>query len=649
VIINTTILGAYARMLDVPLAALEQAFAALGLADDLPAAEHAYASVRARAAAPDAAAASASLTDIATGATAAPVMPLPEHRADLPVTLRTGTWSTQLPRYRNYGKHGNSGDPAAPCNLACPAGNDVVGFIQALKNDGLAPAAAILLRTQPLPSVCGRVCPAPCMTAGNRDAFAGAFNIRGLERWIGDQAAFAPTPMAQPAPRRFAVAGGGPAGLSAAYQLALRGHAVTIFEAGPALGGVLRTGIPAFRLAPPDLQRDLDRLLALGVQARCNRPLDAGALERLRAEYDAVIVCTGFGAATALDVPGAGLPGVEQGLPFLDRVKRGGVKVHGQVVVIGGGNTAIDCARSALRCGAAGVRLAYRRGREEMPAIREEIDAAEQEGMRLLPLRQPLAFTGDAGASRLTGVVLAEVELGAPDASGRRRPTVTQRSATLACDRVLLALGQAEGLAWLPSAWQVRDGRAWADGQPLAVWFAGDCASADGTVTHAIGNGRRSALMALASLERLESGLEDSARAASPASSAALASAAPKSVTPGEIRFSHFGVAPPHRDRELPLAARLAGFDEVNLGLAGPDEADRCFSCGRCTQCDNCLIYCPDGVIYRSDAGPPYTTPYTIDADYCKGCGMCVAECPRDAMEMVEKGRGEENRAGENA
>jgi NADPH-dependent glutamate synthase beta subunit-like oxidoreductase/ferredoxin len=405
--------------------------------------------------------------------------------------------------------------------------------------------------------------------------------------------------------------------LSAAYQLALNGHAVTIFEAGPALGGVLRNGIPAFRLPQKELQRDLDRVLALGVQARCDSPLDATALARLRDEYDAVIVCTGFGAATALDVPGAALPGIEQGLPFLDRAKHGGLEVRGQVVVVGGGNTAIDCVRSALRCGAASVKLVYRRVREDMPAIDEEIIAAEQEGMRLLPQRQPVAFTGDA---HVTGIVLAEVELGAPDASGRRRPVVTQRTSTLACEKVLLALGQADGLQWLPSAWRVRDGRAWDNDVALPVWFAGDCASADGTVTHAVGNGRRVALAALAALDQESSAGADT-------------TAEPSPVTPAQIRFSHFGVAPPHLDRELPLTTRLAGFAEVNLGLAGPDEADRCFSCGHCTLCDTCLIYCPDGVIYRAAAG------YVIDGDYCKGCGMCVAECPRDAMDMVEKSR----------
>ncbi|MBL8490323.1 MAG: FAD-dependent oxidoreductase, partial [Rhodocyclaceae bacterium] len=223
VIINTTILGAYARLLGISLAALDRAYALLGLESDLAAAEHAFAALKFRepAVAPDVAE--------SAGLPVPPaVMPMGQHSADIPAALKTGTWSNLAPRYR---------EQAAPCNLACPAGNDVVAFIQALKHGGVEEAAGILLRTQPLPSVCGRVCPAPCMTHCNRAAFDGTVNIRGLERWIGDHASLELAHGTPAVRRRFAVVGGGPAGLSAAYQLALRGHAVTIFEAGPALGG----------------------------------------------------------------------------------------------------------------------------------------------------------------------------------------------------------------------------------------------------------------------------------------------------------------------------------------------------------------------------------------------------------------------------
>jgi 2-oxoacid:acceptor oxidoreductase gamma subunit (pyruvate/2-ketoisovalerate family) len=601
VIINTTIIGAYLRLLGLPLSLLQDVFASLGLSGDLAAAAQAYQAVRIQE--PSAGAYDGQLA-AATPAESSEVFPIGAEAQDIPIDLRTGLWSNQSPSYQRY---------TAPCNAACPAGNDIVGFIQALKNGGPEAAAAILLRTQALPSVCGRVCPAPCMNDCNRKSFDGAVNIRSLERWIADHAAFSLPRQAGGTPRNFAVVGGGPAGLSAAYQLALRGHLATIYEAAPELGGVLRYGIPAFRLPLEVLDRDLARILALGVSAVCGKPVTREDLARLTREHDALLICTGLGGAHELGVTGEELPGVEQGLPFLERVKSSGEKVTGHVVVVGGGNSAIDCARSALRCGADSVRVVYRRGREDMPAIEEEIAEAEREGIRLMTRRQPVSCTG---TDRVTGVLLAEVEAGAPDASGRRQPLVTDRSSLLPCDRVLLALGQGSGLELLPPEWQVRDGRAWQGESPLNVWFAGDCCSGEGTVTHAIGNGRRAATALLAELDR---GAEQEGAGVS------------QVVAPAQIRFSHFEVDPPGKDRHLPLAQGRASFEEFNLGLAGPEEAGRCFSCGQCTQCDTCLVYCPDGIIYRSGE------EYQVDLEHCKGCGMCVAECPRCAMEMQEK------------
>ncbi|GFO63175.1 FAD-dependent oxidoreductase [Geomonas paludis] len=608
VIVNTTIVGAYARILGLPLQLLEEVYASFGVPGDLAAARLAHERVRIQEASAD----GASPENAAPQAPGqAVVAPLTAPAQDFPIELRTGLWSNQSPSYCRY---------TPPCNAACPAGNDIVGFVQALKEQGPEAAAAILLRTQALPSVCGRVCPAPCMNHCNREAFDGAVNIRSLERWIADNSQVVLPKLAALRPRRVAVVGGGPAGLSAAYQLALRGHGVTIYEAAPALGGVLRYGIPAFRLPLDVLDRDLSRILDLGVKARCGERLGPAELSRLAAEYDSVIVCTGFGAPHQLAVPGEELAGVEQGLPFLDRVKAGSESVSGHVVVVGGGNSAIDCARSALRLGAASVRLVYRRSRQDMPAIDEEIAEAEQEGVRLMTRRQPVRCLG---SGRVAALVLAEVEQGAPDASGRCRPVVTERTTELPCDRVLLALGQQDGLEpLLPARWKVDAGRAWSEGQALSVFFAGDCATGEGTVTHAIGNGHRAALRALAALEGEEAEELEGDREAG---------ATQRVVAPAQIRFSHFEPDPPGRDRHLPLNQARAGFQEFNQGLAGPAEAERCFSCGQCTSCDTCLVYCPDGIIYRAQDG------YRIDLDHCKGCGMCVAECPRSAMEMKDK------------
>ncbi len=609
VIINTTLVGAYARLLDLPFAVLEKVYTRMGLSDDLAAAEEAYQKVQIRQPVNG-------MTEVPVGGELAislpTVKPQTEHAEDIPTQLKTGNWSTQLPGYEDY---------VAPCNSACPAGNDVVGFIQALKKSGNDAAAEILLRTQALPSVCGRVCPAPCMSECNRRQMDGAINIRSLERWISDHAAFHPQAQEADQPYALAVVGGGPAGLSAAYQLALRGHQVTIFEKEEKLGGVLRYGIPVYRLPEDALQRDLERILSLGIELQNNHPVDTLEMERLNEKFDAVIVSKGFSDAYTLAAAGESLSGIEQGLSFLARSREGEakVKLSGDLVVIGGGNTAIDCARTALRSGASSVKLVYRRSRAEMPAIAEEIEDAIREGVQLLPLRQPVAFRG---VGQVAGIVLAEVELGKADADGRRRPLVTERTTELACSRVLLALGQENELDLLPETWQVRDAQAWSGDEPLNIWFAGDCATADGTVTHAIGNGRRAAMAALASLNGTKP-------AAAQLQQAAL-------VAPAQIRFSHFPILAPHQDRHKPLEEVRKSFEEVNLGLSGTAEAERCFSCGRCTQCDTCLVYCPDGVISRCDDG------YRIDEEYCKGCGICVAECPRRAMDLNDKASGKE-------
>ena len=608
VIVNTAMVGAYARLLGIGWEAVQRTFAWHELEDDLGAARDAFDAVAERPASPRAAA------PARPHAPAAGVLAVTEHVRDLPTPVQTGSWRTQLPRYTAH---------AAPCQIACPAGNDVRGFIQALSGESLAAAARVLLRTQALPSVCGRVCPAPCMEACNRTSYDGAVHVRGLERWIGDHAALEvqrPAPPERGAPGaagaeskgarrwRVAVVGGGPAGLSAAFALAGLGHAVELLEAEPRLGGVLRTGIPTYRLPEAALDRDLARILALGVSARCGERVGPADLARLAGEHDGVVVATGLSRPAELELAGspARLEGVAQGLEFLHQVRDGRPPaLGGHVVVVGGGNTAVDCARTALRCGADRVTIVYRRSRADMPAIRAEVDEALEEGVSLLPLLQPLRLVG---SGRVEGLELAEVVLGAPDASGRPRPTLGAGRTLLACDRVLLALGQSA------------DGTLVPQGDRGNVWLAGDLAAAAGTVSHAIGHGRRVAELMLARLEGRP--------APEPISPGEV-------VTPAQVRFSYFTPGRPHREGRLPAGQRRAGWDEVNAGLRGTQEARRCFSCGSCTSCDTCLLSCPEGIIRRCDHGGGYA----IDDRYCKGCGMCVAECPRRAMEIAPDGR----------
>lgn len=606
VIVNTAIVGAYARLVDLPMRVIEETYSALGLHSDIGAAQDAYHSVAVREACnlqdvPNAAAASR---------TTAQVIALTDHTADMPTPLKTGSWRTQSPLYRTL---------HAPCHVACPAGNDIASFLHELKQGGVEQAAQVLAKTQPLPSVCGRVCPAPCMTSCNRATHDGPVNIRGLERWVGDHSAERLLDVETgPSPQKMAIVGGGPAGLAAAFALVRAGHNVTIHESLPKLGGLLRSAIPSYRLPEDALDRDIRRIMQLGLNVRFGELLAVRRVEELRATYDAVVVATGQARPTALDCAGADLPGVEQGLEFLRRVKvEGGVKISGAVIVIGGGNTALDCARTAVRCGATKVSIVYRRGREEMPAIEEEIEETLAEGVELILHRQPVRFQGN---DRVTGIEFAEVKLGPPDGSGRKRPVITDRLSTIPCDHVLLAAGQYSDPEIFPSQWTIGEGRAYLCNQPINVWLAGDLTTGAGTVAHAVGHGKKVADDILDSF------------ADRPMADSQVCTPVPNVASAEDIRLSHFPLTDPHQDRHLPVASRISAFHEVNMGLADELEAQRCFSCGRCTQCDTCLTYCPEGIISRNAGG------YVINEEYCKGCGICAWECPRNCMQMTAQG-----------
>jgi 2-oxoacid:acceptor oxidoreductase gamma subunit (pyruvate/2-ketoisovalerate family)/2-oxoacid:acceptor oxidoreductase delta subunit (pyruvate/2-ketoisovalerate family) len=601
VIVNTTIAGAYARAFDVSLDVLEQTYRELGFISNFDAAREAYESTQLGAPTIGSAAAPGN------GAGASPdVLALTTHHDSAPTHLKTGSWRVLTPHYV---------ENLAPCSMFCPAGNDVIGFVQAAARGDTAEASTALGRTSALAATCGRVCPAPCMAGCNRVEYDGAVNIRGLERWIADEVPVASKERKACAmPRRFAVLGGGPAGLSAAYELAREGHSVTLFDAEPELGGVLRTGIPTYRLPRDVLDREVAGILALGVQARCGHKLAAQELAAMAGNFDAVVLATGLQRLRGLELPGIALDGVEQGIDFLHRVNLGGgARLKGHVVVLGGGNTAMDCARSALRSGAERVTIAYRRSDKEMPAIAEEVHEAVEEGVRMLFLRQPVAFLGNG---TVAAVELAEVDLGEPDQSGRRAPVVSSRIERLDCDAVLLALGQSADASVLPPGWALDDGRVVTAAGALNVFAAGDFSTGDGTVTHAIGDGRRAASRAMQALGLEVTVFERPDRN--------------KAVPATDMRFDHFARAAATVAPCRPAEERIRDFQEVRAALPDALEAHRCFSCGHCTQCDTCLVYCPEGIVRRKNGG------YDVDYTYCKGCGICAVECPRKALEMVE-------------
>jgi 2-oxoacid:acceptor oxidoreductase gamma subunit (pyruvate/2-ketoisovalerate family) len=541
--------------------------------------------------------------------------------------IKTGQWATQQPKRQQY---------VPPCNHVCPAGNDVQGFLHALARDDTDGALEILLRTTPFPSTCGRVCPAPCMDSCNRVELDGAVNVRQLERFAGDTGQAAIEPLASRG-EKVAVVGSGPAGLSAAYQLARLGYGVTIYESGSEIGGLLRSGIPQFRLPEDVLDREIGRVLGLGVRVVTEHPIDRPTLLDLTRGVDAVLVATGLQELRGLRLGVGDSDAVEQGIDFLDRSHRNEVRVDGEdVVVVGGGNTAMDAARSALRLGASSVRVVYRRTRNEMPAIREEIDEALEEGVPIDFLTQPMMLRpnesdGADGAGGPDGIrrkvyhlACRRMELGEPDESGRRRPVEIQGSDfEIPCHRVILALGQSPDMSVFPEGTEVREGERLLGLLERPVFAVGDLATNDGTVAGAIGSGRRSAFQMHTALsgEHLTISQHAVARRDVDVWHDDV-------IQADAMRLHLFERLAVSEGEAVAPELRRSTFDEIHTGLTDAAEAKRCLSCGVCNECDLCVTYCPEGVLKRVGH------ELVFDYAYCKGCGVCVTECPRNVILM---------------
>jgi 2-oxoacid:acceptor oxidoreductase gamma subunit (pyruvate/2-ketoisovalerate family) len=596
-IVNTALAGAAARMLGFSLQAVLHALEEMGFhSANLAAARKAHAACRVSGRPPRLAPREAPVADRSRS------RGLPDGNLGAFPAIHTGAWASRQPQQ-------HEGTP--PCNFVCPAGNDVQGFLDALANGRVDEGLEILLRTTPLPSVCGRVCPGFCMQQCNRRAYDGAVNVRALERYAGDYGS-ADIGAGERRPQRVAVVGSGPAGLSGAYHLARLGYGVRIYEAGKELGGLMRTGIPVYRLPRASLDRDIERILNLGVEVQLDTRVDRTLLAEIATEFDAVLLATGLQRLTSLDL-GLEVKRVTQGLEFLDLARSGAAAVTGErVVVVGGGNTAVDAARTAWRLGASEVRIVYRRTRAEMPAISEEVDEALDEGILIDFLCTPREILAGEGEHAL---LCQRMELGPADESGRRRPVPIEGAGVrFACDRVILALGQAADTSLLPEDVAFSPKRPGCDANGGRLYAAGDLLNNEGTVTAAIGCGRDMALRFHQhfSGEHLLEPRPDEATV----------------VRADQIHFRHFAHAEPGRGASLPVAARQASFAEVHAGLAGPEEAQRCLSCGVCNACDRCVTWCPDGVL-RRQAGR-----LVFDYDYCKGCGVCVEECSRAVLHM---------------
>jgi 2-oxoacid:acceptor oxidoreductase gamma subunit (pyruvate/2-ketoisovalerate family) len=613
-IVNTALAGAVGKVLDFPLDEVEAALEHLGfVGGNLAAAGRAYAEVQLLDTPSDHTPVEA--TAPATSGSRGHSI-LDRAGASLP-SVRTGQWATEQPHRQQF---------IPPCNHICPAGNNVQGFLAALAREQPDEALEILLRTTPFPSICGRACPAPCMEACNRIELDGAVNVREMERYAGDHGQVTPERLGD-RPERIAVVGSGPAGLSAAYHLARFGYRVSVYESGGEIGGLLRTGIPEFRLPEDIVDREIDRILALGVKVETNHRIDRQALFDLARDNDGVLVATGLQEQVGLRLGLDSTTAVVQGIEFLDHVYRDDVRVDGEdVIVIGGGNTAMDAARSALRLGAASVRIVYRRTRNEMPAISEEIDETLEEGVVIDFLTQPVALLDKPsdGIRRQYRLRCVRMELGEPDESGRRSPVVIEGSQfDLDCHRVVLALGQTPDISVFPEGTEVREGTQLLGLLEKPVFAIGDLATNDGTVAAAIGSGRRCAVH----IHNVLSGeqLRISEHAEAPRD---VDEWRDEVIGADTMKLHLFERQQAAEGESLDPLERRSTFDEVHLGLEDPGEATRCLSCGVCNECDLCCTYCPEGVLKRVGHRLEF------DYAYCKGCGLCVAECPRNVIFM---------------
>ncbi len=581
-----------------------------------------------------------------------------------------------------------------PCHYACPAGIDIPQYLDAIARGDDIEAVRIIKERLPLPRIIGRVCPRPCERACRRAQVDGeAVAICQLKRFSADRVHEArdagmhivdtvDRPIAPSTGKRIAIVGSGPTGLSAAYYLALDGHDVTIFEALDRPGGMVLNGIPPYRLPREVISEEIDDILRLGVTLRLNSRLgEHFTLESLEADgYDAVLLAIGAQCGSTGNI--AGMDDARQVYSAVDFLRLANAgrwdEPLGRTLVVGGGFTAMDAARSSLRLGARSVTVAYRRTREEMPATPDEVREAEEEGAQLMLLTAPLQVLHDAG--KVTGVVCQRMQLGEPDESGRRRPEpIPGSESTVAADTVILALGQeveteevAQVCALTP--W----GTIQADKLTLltsreGVFAGGDCETGPATVVEAVAAGRRAAVA-----------IDAYVKGESPAEACARPGARLERHKP---RFFDIGADPLSKDSRSPMpvlpVAERGGFDEVESGFdeeAARKEAARCMQCycheasvcelqrlairygagtkefkgsqgqfdllqspglleldrKRCIQCHSCVRVCSEveryGVYEVDGNGYPTLKAGSYRDSGCVSCGQCTDVCPTGAL-----------------
>jgi NADPH-dependent glutamate synthase beta subunit-like oxidoreductase len=519
---------------------------------------------------------------------------------------KTGSWRTERPVYV---------DRLPPCNAQCPAGEDIQGWLFHAESGDYEAAWRHLTRDNPFPAIMGRVCYHTCEGVCNRGQIDAAVGINSVERFLGDEALKKQWRFAWPREetgRHVLVVGAGPSGMSAAYHLRRLGHAVTVMEAGPLMGGMMRFGIPKYRLPRDVLDAEIERILALGIELELDRKVDDIVASMKQGGFDAAFLAVGAHIGKRAYIPAGTSARILDAVSVLRSMEGESPPMLGRrVIVYGGGNTALDVARTAKRLGAEEAIIVYRRTREKMPAHDFELEEALQEGVMV----KWLSTIKQADEGSITVEKMALDDKGFPQPTGELE--------TLAADCVVLALGQDVDLSLLDKVpgLAIADGVVKVDAHMMTgypgIFAGGDMVPSERTVTVAVGHGKKAA-------RNIDAWLRGGAYEA-PA----------KHELAGfdKLNTWYYSDAPKSVQPMLDIARRQSTFDEVQGGLAPGNalfEARRCLSCGNCFECDNCYGVCPDNAIVKLGPGKRFE----VDYDYCKGCGMCESECPCGAIEM---------------